>query len=386
MHQQIASVHCMPMPAISWGDDFYKDVSVLKITLKNGLVGLGGAYTSAHELEKVWREFGHLLDLDSLELDQIATLIAQLCSSGEHLKRPDLVPALSALDIALWDLHGQSADKSIATLLGGSTAPRIKAYASLEIPLPRNVQDFEKFEIYLRNMLSQNFKAIKLYFPRLGYRESKQVNGSIGVDKTQWTSTQWERYEAQLFQRARDVVGPDIDLMLDVFGSADDWPGKMDWAQHITSHLEQQKFLWFEEPFRPDDIQSYKTMGAQTSVALSACEFFTDPAELVRWANEKAVSILQPDCTCGGGVSTLVQVRNAALANEVTMIPHGWSTAVGMAADIQVMSTMPQGPLRMVEYMPKPTVTELLQGNPFDLDDEGMLHVSTEPGLGIRLK
>lgn len=383
MNPQLKSVEIIPMPAISWGNDFYKDVSVLKVVTREGLVGLGAAYTSAKVLKRVWAAYSSQVDFYSLALDQVQKIVAQVCEAGLHVTQPELVPALSALDIALWDLHGHRAGQSVASLIGGATSNRIKAYASLEIPLPKANSDFADFEQYLRSMLAQNFKAIKLYFPRLGYRDRGLDSAAYGFG---WTPAQWDQFEEQLFARARDIVGPKIDLMLDVFGSADDWVSDMDWAVKTCNRLEQYGFLWFEEPFRPEDMSKYRALSARTSLSLSACEFFTDPSELELWAQQQVVSILQPDCTCSGGVSTLVRVRDAALAKGVTMIPHGWSTAVGMAADIQVMATMPEGPLRMVEYMPKPSVTSLLKGNPFMLGEDGMVEVSQKPGLGVALR
>ncbi|MCH2038642.1 MAG: mandelate racemase/muconate lactonizing enzyme family protein [Rickettsiales bacterium] len=374
MASDFLAVDIITIPPISWGDDIYKDVSILKITLKDGRIGLGSAYTSSKTLESVWQQYHHHIDFYASNVNQVHVLITELCSKGLHETEPDLIPALSALDIALWDLYGQELGKPICELVGTPTDSRIKAYASLEIPLPFTSNDFSEYERALKAMLAKNFKAIKLYFPRLGYRE-----------KRNWSRAEWDKYEASLFAKARDIVGSDIDLMLDVYGSADDWHENMEWAEQTAKRLTDYGFLWFEEPLLADNLEGYKQLTKNSSIAISACEFFTNPKELTHWADEKAVSILQPDCTCSGGISTLVTVRDAALQNNLTMIPHGWSTAIGMAADIQVMATMPESPFRMVEYMPKPSVTALLDGNPLILDEDGMITIPSSPGLGVCL-
>ena len=378
MNNSIQEVRFIPMPPISWGDDFYKSVSLLVVKTSQGLQGLGSAYTSVENLKQAWQTYQDQVNFNEDDLTQVAKIVENCCDQGLNHQDPELIPALSALDIVLWDLVGKRQNKSIAEMLGGFTSPKIKAYASLEIPLPQSQKDFDAFKDYLDTMLSQNFKAIKLYFPRLGYQ--KQTAYTQG-----WSQSQWDAYEASLFETARSIVGPDIDLMLDVFGSADDWVTNERWVENISQALAKHNFLWFEEPFRPDEIHQYQQMSSKLPVPLSACEFFTDPKALIHWADQKAVDILQPDCTCSGGVSTLVKVRDAALSNGLTMIPHGWSTGVGMAADIQVMSTMPQTPLRMVEFMPRPSVTDLLLNQPFALDENGMIQVSKAPGLGVDL-
>lgn len=374
MASDFLAVDILTIPPISWGDDIYKNVSILRITLKDGRIGLGSAYTSAEILESVWQQYHHHIDFYASDVNQVHALITELFSKERHNTEPDLIPALSAFDIALWDLYGQGLGKPICELIGGPSDSRIKAYASLEIPMPFKKKDFQRYRDALTTMLNKNFKAVKLYFPRLGYREQKS-----------WSQKQWDDYENALFAEARDLVGPHIDLMLDVFGSADDWVEDMEWAESTAERLSQHGFLWFEEPLLATNLDGYKQLSKSSHIPISACEFFTNPIELEYWADQKAVSILQPDCTCSGGISSLIKVRDAALKNNLMMIPHGWSTAIGMAADIQVMATMPLGNLRMVEYMPKSSVTALLDTNPFQLDEDGMLTVPLSPGLGVSL-
>ena len=78
-------------------------------------------------------------------------------------------------------------------------------------------------------------------------------------------------------------------------------------------------------------------------------------------------------------------IRETAHQGNIDLIPHGWNTAVGLAADLQFQATTPKGRLCMVEYMPTRHLTEPLKHDPFSLDHEGMIAVPTGPGLGIEL-
>ena len=78
-------------------------------------------------------------------------------------------------------------------------------------------------------------------------------------------------------------------------------------------------------------------------------------------------------------------IRNAATKNNLHVIPHGWNTAVGLAADLQFQATVSDDKFCMVEYRPHKIISDLLKHNPFALDDEGKISVPTGAGLGVEL-
>jgi L-alanine-DL-glutamate epimerase-like enolase superfamily enzyme len=78
-------------------------------------------------------------------------------------------------------------------------------------------------------------------------------------------------------------------------------------------------------------------------------------------------------------------IRDAASQNSISLIPHGWNTAVGLAADLQFQATISDDKYCMVEFMPHRMITDLLKHHPFSLDNEGRITVPTGAGLGIEL-
>ena len=78
-------------------------------------------------------------------------------------------------------------------------------------------------------------------------------------------------------------------------------------------------------------------------------------------------------------------IRNTASQNNIDLIPHGWNTAVGLAADLQFQATVSDEKYCMVEVRPHKTITDLLKHSPFSLDNEGRITVPTGAGLGVEL-
>ena len=99
----------------------------------------------------------------------------------------------------------------------------------------------------------------------------------------------------------------------------------------------------------------------------------------------KAVDILQPDCTRVGGLTRMQSIRQVARQNGLHVIPHGWNTAVGLAADLQFQATAPGDKYCMVEFWPDNWITDLLKNDPFALDTEGKIMVPEGAGLGVEL-
>ena len=101
------------------------------------------------------------------------------------------------------------------------------------------------------------------------------------------------------------------------------------------------------------------------------------------WLERRAVDIIQPDCTKNGGLSESRRIAWLAFDHNVQMVSHGWNTAVGLAADLQLAAAMPVA--RYVEYLTPCDYIEELFIEPFLLDEEGFLTIPTRPGLGFEL-
>ncbi len=158
-----------------------------------------------------------------------------------------------------------------------------------------------------------------------------------------------------------------------------------DWALKTSRVLEDLDYLWFEEPLAPQAFDDFVRLTQLANVAIAGGEDFVLVKDFEHLSNLKAVNILQPDCTTVGGLTQMQAIRNAASQNNLHLIPHGWNTAVGLAADLQFQATVSGDKYCMVEYWPHRIITDLLKHNPFSLDNEGRITVPTGAGLGIAL-
>jgi L-alanine-DL-glutamate epimerase-like enolase superfamily enzyme len=147
--------------------------------------------------------------------------------------------------------------------------------------------------------------------------------------------------------------------------------------------LAQYNIVWFEEPLPPDDLEGYIELTRVSPIPIAAGEVLTRRQAFQPWIERRAVDILQPDCTKNGGLSESRRIAALAFDHNVQVVPHGWNTAVGLAADLQFAASLPVA--RYVEYLTPCAYIENLAAAPFVLDAEGYLEIPTLPGLGIEL-
>ena len=140
---------------------------------------------------------------------------------------------------------------------------------------------------------------------------------------------------------------------------------------------------WFEEALQPDAIDDFCELRRQSPVPIAGGEVLTRRQSFLPWLQRGAFDIVQPDVTKVGGISE--QRRIAWMAHDfgVNYVGHGWNTALGVAADLQLASAFPHADL--VEFIGGSPYVDGILIDPFKLDDEGYLHIPSGPGLGVAL-
>lgn len=349
----IKKARIIPLVPVDWGEEEQRDVTLLELTTTDGITGLGSAYTGTNAVKEALGTYQQNRALNSATDDE-------------------RIMANSAVDMALWDIKGKQQNKPISDLLGTRHHDRILAYATLDVKIT-NAERGDQIEQDIRKILTLGFKAVKICIDFFGYRDGTK------------TEEEWDAFETAHLRHLRDIVGPDIRLMIDIFGSDPIWPNGYDWALGTARKLEALDFFWMEEPLPPRATDDFARLSQETDILITGGEDFVQLKDFEDQAQARALNVIQPDMTRMGGITPTHHIQRLAHEVGMDLVPHGWNTAVGCAADLQLMSTTPKDRLCMIEFMPTWHLMEPLVGDPFALDEAGRIKVPTGPGLGVAL-
>ncbi len=342
-----------------WADELKPEDDVhtlVEVLTDEGLTGVGSVFTSKALVEAAVKLLRPLLVGE--RGDEPMRVSERLRQSTFWQGRGGAVEhAISGIDIALWDLFGKATGQPVARLLGGCYRSRIKPYGSILFDEPARLRD------KLQATVARGFRAIKLGWRPFGRRDA--------------------RTDERLIRTARDTVGPDVELMVDAGGSEQFWPHGYKWALQTAKMLANYDVVWFEEALPPDDLEGYVELRRHAPLPIATGEVLTRRQSFRPFLERGAVDIIQPDCTKCGGITEAWRVAWMAYEHNVLYVPHGWNTAVGLAADLHLTAAVPVA--RYVEYLtPSPYLDEIIT-EPFRPDAEGYLTIPDRPGLGIEL-
>lgn len=269
-----------------------------------------------------------------------------------------LTHAVSGIDIALWDILGKVTGLSVGRLMGGRHQERVMPYCSLLMEEPAQMGD----EIV--RWREQGFKAFKIGWGPFGRRDDYRLDEAI-------------------VRAAKDALPPGGRLMVDAGASDAYWPNGLKWALRTADMLADHDVDWFEEAVKPDALEDFVTLRRETRVPISGGEVLTRRQSFIPFLVQGAFDIVQPDVTKVGGLSEQRRIAWIAQDFGVRYVGHGWNTALGIAADLQLASALPN--VDLVEYIAGSAYVDNIMAKPFELDADGMLAIPDRPGLGVTL-
>ena len=279
----------------------------------------------------------------------------------DHGQKGLAIEALSAIDIALWDLKGRHLGLPIHRLLGGPLRERVQAYAT-GFYRKRDGDPLQYLVAEAEERVAAGFSAIKL---KLGF----------GINE-----------DVRLCQAVRKAIGDEIGIMVDA-NHAYDAPA----AIQLGMRIEELDIGWFEEPVPPEDLGGYREVKAALRIPIAGGE-----AEFTRWGFrpllvERAIDILQADTCAAGGISECKKIADMANAFGIRVNPHVWGTGVALAASLQLIAALPHNPpaLHPVEPLLEFDQSEhpiriAVIEEPI-IQRAGWVDVPKQPGLGIEI-
>src|SRR5262249_22821508 len=141
-----------------------------------------------------------------------------------------------------------------------------------------------------------------------------------------------------IVRAAREAVGSESLLMVDAGASDALWPHGYKWALRTAEMLADYDVAWFEEPLWPGALEDYVRLRERAGIPIAGGEVLTSRQSFQSWLEAGALDIVQPDVTKVGGISEERRIAWMASDHGARFIPHGWNTAIGLAADLQLAS------------------------------------------------
>lgn len=249
--------------------------------------------------------------------------------------------ALTAVEMALWDIKGKVLGQPVWNLLGGCFRDRIPVYGHAKTA--KRAQE----------LIERGYRAAKISF-----------TGAVDLDAV------WE---------VREAMGPDRDVMVDAHGPS--WMTTQD-AILVGRELEKMDILFYEDPIAPEHWTGYRRLRDALTVPLAAGERVSNIYNIRPLIEEELVDVIQPDTGRAGGITQMRKMAAMAEAHGITMAPHSGSLGpVAEFAALHVMATIPNALfLERLEF-DWPGRYEVV--TPVLKVEDGHLPLPTTPGLGV---
>jgi len=266
--------------------------------------------------------------------------------------------AISAVDIAIWDLLGKATGQPVFRLLGGRTKPKLPVYASRLYS-----QKLEDLAAEALRYKEEGYRAMKL---RFGWGP---VDGAAGMERN-----------LELIRTTREVIGYEVDLMADAYMG---W--NLDYARRMVPLLEPYRLRWLEEPVIPDDIHGYAALKAMNRVPIAGGEHEFTIYGFRELLDAKALDYIQFDTNRVGGITQARKIAALAEAHSVPVVPHA-----GQMHNYHIVMASLNSP--MAEFFPPVDVEignelfwYIFDGEP--KPNHGYIDLKDDvPGLGLTIK
>lgn len=258
--------------------------------------------------------------------------------------------AISALEMALYDLKGKALGVPVYDLLGGARTSKLRLYASGGINKP-----LDDLAAEMKSYVAAGFKVVKI--------RARELQ----IDKV---------------EVSRHALGPGVELIVDMNQSFVQQPIGFVEAMRYAREIAKYDIFFLEEPLEVDDVDGYRQMVRHAPMPISGGETFSSAAEFQRHVELGCFHVVQPDATTVGGVGECYEVIVHAQSRGVDAIPHVWGAGGCVAANVHAAFA---AGARMSEWpmLPNPLRDEMYVA-PFKIED-GELLKPCAPGLGIQL-
>lgn len=342
----------------------YQNVVVV-VTADNGLYGIGESDSPPSIIKALIEAptYNHLSQglatlLLGEALDDPKRLWQKMYQNTYwHGRNGALIHAISALDIAIWDLYARLNKAPLHTYFGEQKHDKLPAYATV-YPLAAEESDIKA---QIMPLLDQGFRRLKICVEPWWQDKDKTLSN---------------------LSYLRQLVGQDCHLMLDVALEFT----QLEQLSPFIPRLEALDFKWIEAPFNLENLKDHIRLKQLTRIPLGVGDLgMTTCREFEPYLKEAAFDIAQPDITLFGGVSEMMKLKQLLADKNKRIVPHAYNSDITIAVNSHFLSCQPQQ--EALEYSTSPSLLrQALIKNPYSIDSNGMVTIAKEQdGLGIKL-
>lgn len=334
---------------------------VCRVDTDEGITGWGEAFGPARIHKTVIDHYyaDYLVGKDPFDTQVIWEHLYNLFR--DNGQKGVTVQALSAIDIALWDIKGKVVGRPVYQMMGGTSRERIAPYAT-GMYRRYTADEIDECTAEAVSYADQGFRGIKI---KIGF----------GVE-----------YDVRLVKAIREAVGSNVEIMVDANHAYNATT-----AIRVGAALQEFDISWFEEPVPPEDLDGYREVRAALSIPISGGEAEFTRYGLFHLIHNRCVDIVQPDCTITGGLSEFSKIATLCTIANVQCIPHVWGSGIALMTGIHAAFSLPDYPPSLepsptlVEYDRTPNLfrEKLASGLPQMTD--GWIAAPRAPGLGIEI-
>ena len=354
-----------------------QDTCLVIIKTDEGIEGYGECDTSpwvakafiespgTHTMDQCVKDI--LIGSDPLKIDDLWSKI--YVGTAMTGRRGAGVNAISAVDMALWDIKGKYENKPVFELMGGKKQDEVIPYASLQ-PVGHSFQEYKDSLVeWATKAKDLGFRAVK---------SEVTLNGPYahsGLNEHDDKAT-------EVVAAVRKALGPDIKLMIDVqyrWLNADE-------ALPIVKDWKEFDIYFLETPIWTDDIKGYARMHDEAPMKIAAGEWLSTRYEFKDLIINGKIDVAQPDVGRCGGLTEAMKIAKFSQEHKRIIVPHCWKTSVSISATAHFAFNTPN--CAFIEYLPPQLCVETLRK---ELATEGFEYIDgrilppTKPGLGIEL-
>lgn len=283
------------------------------------------------------------------------------------------IAVLSAFETALWDLTGKALNIPVYQLLGGKFRDKVRVYCDTALYQSNNPKP-EDFAAAAKKSKDMGFNAIKF--------DLDQAGDPGKYDRYNWTASPMElRRMVDQMSAARQAVGPDIDICVDMHGRYDAPTG-----EKVAKLMEPLNLMWLEEPIPAENPEAYKKIADSTSTPICAGENHYLAYGFRRLLEIGAVDIVMPDLQKAGGLGEGQRIANLANLYYVPFAPHMVASFLGAMACAHVCASVPN--FMVMEWQSyfhtQPMFKDIVKYEG-EWVEKSFITVSNKPGIGVDL-